>query len=191
MPVRRSRHCRLAQAWTRARSRGSLTGVRTALLPLIHATRAPTQGTALLQVSPLGSIFLTLSCTVTCWRPWWYVATCSTRWPRSVGCRDLRLVGVQWVCLRSHVSAFVLLGYRSSLRWLCASFFSPVSSPRWNLIMSMLSASSRVRFLFRYSVPGFRSRASVCRLRNTGDLDSIEHFISAVKRVSYQKVGSS
>ena len=57
--------------------------------------------------------------------------------------------------------------------------------------MSILSASSRVRFLFRYSVPGFRSRASVCRLRNTGDLDSIEHFISAVKRVSYQKVGSS
>ena len=41
-----------ACAWTRARSRGSLTGVRTALLPLIHATRAPTQGTALLQVSP-------------------------------------------------------------------------------------------------------------------------------------------
>ena len=40
--------------------------------------------------------------------------------------------------------------------------------------MSILSASSRVRFLFRYSVPGFRSRASVCRLRNTGDLDSIE-----------------
>ena len=42
VPVRRSRHCRLAQAWTRARSRGSLNGVRTALLPLIHATRAPT-----------------------------------------------------------------------------------------------------------------------------------------------------
>ena len=46
-----------AYAWTRARTRGSLTGVRTALLPLIHATWAPTQGTALLQVSPTALFF--------------------------------------------------------------------------------------------------------------------------------------
>ena len=27
---------------------------------------------------------------------WWYDATSSTRWPRSVGRRELRLVGAQW-----------------------------------------------------------------------------------------------
>ena len=70
------------RVWTRARSRGSLTGVRTALLPLIHATRAPTQGTALLQVSPTHTrrYFLTWTWTVKCE---WYAATCPTRWPRS------------------------------------------------------------------------------------------------------------
>ena len=45
------------RSWTRARSRGSLTGVRTSLPPLIHAARAPTQGTALLQVIPHGGTF--------------------------------------------------------------------------------------------------------------------------------------
>ena len=67
-----------------ARSRGALSGVQTALLPMIHAIRTPTQGAALLQVSSQRYL-LTLSCTVTCSRPRWYDATCSTRWPRSVG----------------------------------------------------------------------------------------------------------
>ena len=81
-------------------------------MPLIHATRAPTQGTARLAGIPHGDTYLlTLSCTVTCSRPWWYVATCSG----------------------FDVSAYFLFGFRSSLRWHCASFFSPVSSPRWNL----------------------------------------------------------
>ena len=57
-----------AYAWTRARTRGSPTGVRTTLIPLIHATRAPTQGTALLQVSP--QRYLSTS-TRTAWCPSW------------------------------------------------------------------------------------------------------------------------
>ena len=39
------------------RTRGSQTGVRTALLPLIHATRAPTKERPLLQVSPRRHLF--------------------------------------------------------------------------------------------------------------------------------------
>ena len=79
-------------------------------MPLIHATRAPTQGTALLQVSPQRYLLIW---TRTVWCPsWlWYAATCPTRWPRSVGCRDLRLVGVYVFVL----FAYFLFDFRSSL----------------------------------------------------------------------------
>ena len=57
MPVRRSGLCRRHMRGHGHARRGSLTGVRTALLPLIHATRAATQGNSLLQVSSFDTAF--------------------------------------------------------------------------------------------------------------------------------------
>ena len=54
-PVRRPRHCQLSmRAWTRARLErfANWSPDKATAAPLIHATRAPSQGTALLQVTP-------------------------------------------------------------------------------------------------------------------------------------------
>ena len=92
-------------------------------MPLILATRAPTQGTALLQVSPQRYLLIW---TRTVWCPsWlWYAATC----PDS-------LAEVSWLsrptaCRSVRVCPFLLIFFSISVRpciAICASFFSPVS----------------------------------------------------------------